>query len=227
MKSIVLQNKKLSALNPLGVILLVPNLIGYVRIILLFIALPLTFICPLATFLLVAISGNLDILDGYIARKLNQESKIGQVLDYATDRAADVIIFMILAMSFPKAWSFFCAVLMLDIFSHICQVYTNLFLKLENHKSASKEQGFWLRAYYTKRPVMGFACISYGMWLGVLYLYHSYHYPWILFLSFIFLPGFIFKTIIHALQIVSVFKVIARVDSQDSLANASASFKKL
>jgi CDP-diacylglycerol--inositol 3-phosphatidyltransferase len=55
-------------MNPL---LFVPNIIGYVRIILLFAAL---YNCqyPLETVILYSLSGLLDALDGYCARYFNQ-----------------------------------------------------------------------------------------------------------------------------------------------------------
>lgn len=191
-------------------LLFIPNLIGYCRLILLMGVVAFALSHPAVTFFLYFISGNLDAIDGFCARKLKQESRIGMILDYAIDRASVAIIFLILSILYIHQWAFFCFLLMLDIFSHICQVYSTVFTKLQNHKLVGKQQGFILGVYYSNRTILYFTCASHDLWLASLYLY--YFYPWhsILYISLIFLPGFIFKVIVHLYQIISVFKTVSQ-----------------
>lgn len=199
--------------NPYAVLLLIPNIIGYIRLALLAVVVLTALHHPLIAFVAYFISGNLDAVDGYCARKFNQESRIGTILDYAIDRTSDTLLFLILVIIYPQIWGLFCILLMLDIFSHICQVYSTVFSALKNHKLVGREQGPILRLYYTNRIILYIACASYGMWMACFYLYHFFPEHWILVISFIFLPGFIFKVIIHFLQIIAVFRRVAATDS--------------
>ncbi len=188
---------------------LLPNIIGYIRIILLLSVVFIAFSRPLLTFIIYLVAANLDAVDGFLARKLNQQSKLGAILDYATDRGSDVLMFLMLAVLYKEAWSFFCFLLMLDIFSHICQLYSTVFLKQESHKNIGKQQGRLLNLYYSSRPVLYYACASYGLWLACWYLHYFYPLAWMYYLSFVFLPGFVFKVVVHFIQVVSVFRMVS------------------
>lgn len=206
------ESSKITNIDNTSSLLLIPNLIGYCRIVLLIGVVLFALAHPVLTVVLYFISGNLDAIDGLCARKLNQESRIGIILDYAIDRASVVVLFMILSILYVHEWEFFCFLLMLDIFSHICQVYSTVFMKLNSHKSVGKQQGLILRLYYSNRSVLYFACASHDLWLACLYLYYFYPLKSILYISLIFLPGFIFKVIIHLSQITSVFKTVSQND---------------
>ena len=196
------------------VLTLIPNLVGYFRIALLIAVLFIAFSHPVLTFVLYFIGGNLDAVDGYLARRLNQTSKIGTILDYATDRASDIVVFMILATVYPHWWSVFVLLLMLDIFSHICQVYSTVFSTQKSHKLIGRSQGSLLSLYYTNRAVLYFTCASHDLWLGCMYLLHFYPMHWLFVLQFFLLPGFIFKVIIHLMQIWAVFH---RVSAEEQI----------
>ena len=191
------------------VLTLAPNLIGYIRIALLVSVLFIAFNYPLLTFILYFIGGNLDAVDGYLARRLNQTSKVGTILDYATDRASDIVVFMILAALYPQWWALFVLLLMLDIFSHICQVYSTVFSTEKSHKLIGKSQGSLLSLYYTNRVVLYFTCASHDLWLGCMYLLHFFPLHWLFILQFFLLPGFVFKCVIHLLQIWTVFHKVS------------------
>ena len=62
------------------VLLYVPNLIGYARIILLFLSLRTMLTDPYTTAALYMLSALLDAFDGMAARKLNQCTKFGAML---------------------------------------------------------------------------------------------------------------------------------------------------
>lgn len=65
--------------------LLVPNIIVYARVLLLFVSLPVLNFVPLLGGLLYGLSVSLDALDGPIARRLGQQSKYGGFLDILAD----------------------------------------------------------------------------------------------------------------------------------------------
>ncbi|RYG47216.1 CDP-alcohol phosphatidyltransferase family protein, partial [archaeon] len=74
--------------SALRIALYVPNLIGYVRMALLFACLPYAFTDPFKFIVLYGLSYALDALDGVAARHLGQCSRFGALLDMVTDRAA-------------------------------------------------------------------------------------------------------------------------------------------
>lgn len=96
----VLWNKKMLAAN-------VPNLLTILRIILipvfiLFYYLPNTFglIATTGIFIFACVT---DWLDGYLARKLGQESRFGEFLDPVADKLIVVVALILLVQSFSTA----------------------------------------------------------------------------------------------------------------------------
>jgi CDP-diacylglycerol--inositol 3-phosphatidyltransferase len=65
----------------------------------------------------------LDCIDGLLARKFNQCSDFGMVLDMVTDRASTAGFLANLNMIYPQYSFWFTFVLMLDIISHWMQMY--------------------------------------------------------------------------------------------------------
>jgi len=63
----------------------VPNLLGYVRLLLLLGATAFATTSPLVFVVLWALSCGLDFFDGYLARRLAQTSRLGELLDVVTD----------------------------------------------------------------------------------------------------------------------------------------------
>lgn len=78
-------------------VLYVANLVDYCRILALIIAVLVEKVFPQMTIALLCVSDGLDSIDGYLARKLNQTSTLGAVLDMATDRAAPAAIAILIA----------------------------------------------------------------------------------------------------------------------------------
>lgn len=83
------------------VFLFIPNIIGYFR----FAALFATFFTyqqhPALTVLLYGISQTLDAFDGWAARKFDQSTRFGAVLDMVCDRASNAAFLAILAALIP------------------------------------------------------------------------------------------------------------------------------
>lgn len=73
--------------EPSDRILTVPNILSFLRLALVPVFLILLVIGEdLLALVVLAVSGFTDFLDGYLARRLNQVSKLGQLLDPAADR---------------------------------------------------------------------------------------------------------------------------------------------
>ena len=103
----------------ISVLLYVPNLIGYARVLLTGMFFYYAFdtqagacsACYIASF-------TLDFFDGYFARLLDQCSRLGQVLDMVTDRVSTAILLVVLSMLQPGRSSIYVFLLALDFSSH-------------------------------------------------------------------------------------------------------------
>ncbi|MGO1667176.1 CDP-alcohol phosphatidyltransferase family protein [Flaviflexus sp.] len=93
--------------------LTVPNIITVIRLLLLVpIAYLLVFdMAPVMTAILLVIFGATDWIDGYIARRFNQVSRVGEVLDPIADRlgVAAIAIFLVVGHHLPD-WIAYCIV---------------------------------------------------------------------------------------------------------------------
>ncbi len=207
-----MQNTAPTTKQPTPVLLYVPNIIGYVRIVFLAVFILCAFRMPVLAFWAYAFSSLLDAADGYTARKFNQISKLGTTLDFAIDRATIVALELVLAMVYRDLWMLFATLMMLDIFSHLCQLYFTVFSKTDSHKSQSIKQGRWLQLYYGSRAVLFISCFSHDGFLLLWYIYHFTGHTGFLYASILFLPGFVFKIAIHCLQISNTFQRIIKID---------------
>ena len=99
---------------------------------------------------LYTVAAALDGLDGYFARKLNQCTRIGQMLDMIVDRSSHIILCNLLSTLLPKYYLFFSSISILDIASHWCLVY----LHPDHHKKIGNNSPTLLRSYYTYFFVM-------------------------------------------------------------------------
>jgi len=95
-----------------------------------------------------------DLVDGFFARKLNQTSKFGGVLDMVTDRVSTAGLCVILAVLYPEQAFLFIMLIVIDIASHWFHVVS----AKGHHK---EEQGnFILGLYYGCYPFFGYCCLS-------------------------------------------------------------------
>jgi len=195
------------------VLLYVPNLIGYIRLVSLFIVPFFILHAPIISVCLYFFSASLDALDGYLARRLGQESYVGAVLDYTIDRATLAVLQMTLALIYIPIWGFFAFVLILDMVSHISHVYTSLFLKRRHHKEIIDNQSKLLKLYYSNRRVLFLTCFFHDLWFGFVYLHHFYpNQIWIKAGVVLILPFFLLKTIIHILQLWDSLASLIKLD---------------
>ena len=150
------------------VFLFIPNIIGYLR----FVALFVTFFTyqtrPGLTVLLYGISQVLDAFDGMAARKFNQSTRFGAVLDMVCDRASNGAFLAILAALYPKYSWVFLSDIVLDLVSHWYQMYVTL-LKGSHHKESKSKYGL-LNIYYGYKSVLFTLVLGNEMFLCSAYL---------------------------------------------------------
>lgn len=159
-----------STKSEIPIYLYVPNLIGYLRLILVILAgffsydwrvfIP----CYLVSF-------TLDFFDGFFARKLQQTSQFGALLDMFVDRGSITTLFCVLSSLYPQLSLVFILFAFFDITSHLVRVYYTLYAGKTSHKQVDrKSTPLPLYLYYTNRIFMGFLCIGHEIFFCLLYL---------------------------------------------------------
>jgi CDP-diacylglycerol--inositol 3-phosphatidyltransferase len=219
------------------VLLFVPNLIGYGRVacalasFLIMICLPEYWILAVALYLANFIG---DLFDGFFARKLNQCSTYGGVLDMVTDRCGTLGLFLVLSaeymdvdatLSFPIFRPAFLVLAILDISSHWVQAYSALTTG-HHHKSeeGNKGRNILVRWFYEYYYFFGYLCV--GAEFTYVLMYCRKHLDdetgWTpseflrtaldIFLC-VCIPGCLAKQVVNVAQLTSGFSAIARYDA--------------
>jgi len=141
-----------------SVLLLVPNLIGYVRFILTIYGLHLVTQKNSAGLHIYAFSSFLDAFDGYAARALNHGSVFGQLVDMTLDRTATVCLQLVIATLKPQLAMPMILLIMLDIISHWC--HTSYAYMSQKHHKMIPARNLLMRIYYGNRIVLFFMCLA-------------------------------------------------------------------
>ncbi|KAI9501489.1 phosphatidylinositol synthase 1 (CDP-alcohol phosphatidyltransferase1) [Coemansia spiralis] len=197
----------------------VPNLIGYSRVFLTIVAaFSMYYKCPTTMFLSYALSELLDAADGYYARKLNQCSKFGEVLDMVTDRCTTTILLTYLSelyQSRPLA-IVFNLLIALDISSHYMQMYSQLITGKTNHKQMDESAHWILKAYYTDRRVLFGFCFGNEAFFLLMYM-NKFLEGYAFYISALFtaatFPVFFIKNVINLVQLYESAKDLAKLDA--------------
>ena len=108
---------------------------------------------PRTCSLLYSVSCLLDALDGFAARRYNQSTTFGAVLDMVTDRCTTSCLLVFLASAFPR-WSIvFQGLISLDLASHYIHMYATLSMggSGQSHKKVDSSRSYILHLYYTNR----------------------------------------------------------------------------
>ena len=108
---------------------------------------------PRTCSLLYSISCLLDALDGIAARRYNQSTTFGAVLDMVTDRCTTSCLLVFLASAWPR-WSIvFQGLISLDLASHYIHMYATLTMGAQgqSHKKVDSSRSWVLHLYYTNR----------------------------------------------------------------------------
>jgi CDP-diacylglycerol--inositol 3-phosphatidyltransferase len=204
--------------------LLIPNLIGYIRILLVVLGFYVCFKNPYLFLICYSISQLLDALDGYAARYFRQSTRYGAMLDMVTDRGSTAALLIALAKLYPAYTRLFMAVIVLDIISHFAYVYSSLIYGKTSHKLVSKTQNQLLRIYYSYKSVLFVLCLGNEVYLLFLYLRHfeptlgisSHLQSFIIpFLNYLLAFLFGFKQLINVIQLMQAAHDTVQFDRED------------
>jgi CDP-diacylglycerol--inositol 3-phosphatidyltransferase len=188
-----------------------PNMVDYARIVLWLIFLWVAFYQPIPAVVLYVLLDNLDALDGVLARKLNQTSKLGTALDFAIDRITIASLFLILAKLYPNLWTLFAILMALDLGSHYMHLYSSALTGVTSHKQLEDYKNRLLKNYYHHRPTLFSLCFFYDAFLLAAYMFHFYPnnaFAWIMVACF---PGFFIKLLVHVLQLAAACRRLVGV----------------
>ncbi|KAK0503170.1 phosphatidylinositol synthase [Armillaria luteobubalina] len=153
-----------------NVFLFVPNIIGYLRVILAAVSLHYMSYHPIYSSILYGISSILDVADGYAARALNQSSKFGAVLDMVTDRCATSCLLCYLASAYPTYAVLFQFLIALDFASHYMHMYSSIITGSSSHKLVTSDVSRILWLYYNDRRTLFLVCAGNELFYVALYL---------------------------------------------------------
>lgn len=169
------------------------------------------------------LSSALDALDGVMARKLNQATTFGAVLDMVTDRSITSGFLLVLAHLYYLSWgsismSFFCSLILLDISSHYVQMYWSLKCGLASHKNTSNESNIIMKLYYENRLVLFTVCAGDQLYLISLYCLKelpsgAFSSRLLKGLTYFSFPIFLFKQFINVVQLFKASYNLAKLDS--------------
>ena len=205
------KGRKNRSLCQWSIIFNLPNSVGYLRLVLMFLGFCLAFSQPLISFFLISISAWLDMLDGWLARKFNRQTKLGWCFDMLLDRLLEAVFALLLALIFPHYFLLFVFLLALDLSSHFMIIHRTYLYQQASHKTINSAP-FLLSQYYSKRFVLTAAVIFYQNIFIFLYLYNYYPQQWMLIVMLICLPGALFKIWINIIQLFYSIKCIAQYD---------------
>lgn len=169
----------------------VPNVIGYVRAVLLLVAFFFALDAPVVFIVLYSLSyGILDILDGLAARMLDQRSRFGAALDMVIDRSSTSCLLAILAICYPQVAPLFFLLIALDVSSHYVHMLAS---EGRSHKVTSRaEHGTLLHLYYSSPPFLFVLVTAHELTALALYAYS-------------FIPGPLLEAVHAGLQTTSVW----------------------
>ncbi|KAI4368297.1 hypothetical protein MLD38_016871 [Melastoma candidum] len=143
----------------LTVYIYIPNIIGYIRVLMNCVAFAICFSNKRLFSLLYFISFICDGIDGWCARKFNQVSTFGAILDMVTDRISTACLLVILSQVYRPGLTFLL-LLALDIASHWLQMYSTFLSGKVSHKDVKDSTNWLFRAYYGNRMFMAFCCVA-------------------------------------------------------------------
>ncbi|PVU85230.1 hypothetical protein BB560_007102 [Smittium megazygosporum] len=212
-----ISDTKSTMLTYKDVLLFVPNIIGYTRVLLTTIAVFCLYSeLPHHTVIAYVISEFLDVADGYFARKFNQCSKFGEVLDMITDRCTTTCLITYLIIIYPQFSVFYCFLISMDISSHYMQMYDSLSSGSTNHKNMDSDAHPILKAYYTNRQILFWLCFGNEAFFILSYYVHylsGFPRTLVYVLLAASFPVFLVKNLINLVQLFYASKRLAINDA--------------
>ncbi|XP_028056181.1 CDP-diacylglycerol--inositol 3-phosphatidyltransferase 1-like [Camellia sinensis] len=158
----------------LSVYLYIPNIIGYIRVLMNCFAFYICFSDKKLFSVLYFVSFVCDALDGWFARKFNQVSTFGAVLVFYSDnngqkRISTTCLLVILSQIY-RPGLVFLSLLALDIASHWLQMYSTFLVGKVSHKDVKDSTNWLFKAYYGNRIFMCYCCVACEVLYIILFL---------------------------------------------------------
>lgn len=211
----------MSLIETNNVYLFIPNIIGYARIVLAIVSfyfMPTNYVVSSWCYI---ISVLLDALDGHAARKFNQSTKFGAMLDQLTDRCGTMGLLVTLSYFYPKYMFWFQISMAIDVSCHWFYLHTSLLQGKTSHKFIDMNENPIMHIYYTNRTVLGFMCLFNELFYAALYL--LYFTPGPIFLgvplfkliAVVSAPVAIIKTLISVIHGIVASVNITTIDTKD------------
>ncbi|KAJ9467838.1 hypothetical protein DIPPA_20248 [Diplonema papillatum] len=202
---------------PSEVYFYVPNLIGYLRVVLTIVSYYFFFSVPALFLVLYVAAFVLDAADGQAARALGQSSKFGALLDMITDRAATAGFVILLTHLDLDENLIFALVLVsgLDLCSHYARMYASGGIAA-SHKSTATTRNWFLRTYYNSRLLMGALCVGQDFWYATIYARHFYpKVPLIKEIQMVAFPLMVLKQVCNVIQMAEAMQDVVAVDDKE------------
>ncbi|QLQ80220.1 hypothetical protein HG537_0D02210 [Torulaspora globosa] len=195
----------------------IPNQIGYLRVITAVISLFSMREHPVFTSFVYGVSCLLDAVDGTMARRYNQVSRLGAVLDMVTDRCSTASLTCFLAVMYPQWCVAFQLLISLDLASHYMHMYASAACGSASHKRVARESSKLLHWYYTRRDVLFTVCAFNEIFYMGLYLYSFERFSTLgSLLVTVCLPGYLFKQVANVVQLHRAALILAGVDAREA-----------
>ncbi|KAI5170940.1 CDP-diacylglycerol--inositol 3-phosphatidyltransferase [Pancytospora epiphaga] len=182
-----------------SVLMYTPNIIGYIRLILLFTAM---FTYSHSFIILYLLSVSLDYFDGKAARYFGEESKLGACLDMITDRISTTVLCIKISGKKPTYNAFCMSYIFFDLLSHFL-FFTSMIYGNIHHKTF--DRNFLLRVYYNPAMLKIMCVGSEASFLLLYYLNKTSLIAYYLFL----IPSI--KTFFHVIHLFIGLIVLAGV----------------
>ena len=206
------------------ILLFWPNIVGYLRFLCIALAFSKYTHSPVEFVALYLVTLTLDGVDGFLARRYNQCSSFGALLDMLCDRISSCGLLVILTARIDGflPWGIF--LIALDFMSHYVRMYATMMLNLKSHKEFAGSAPKLLLIYYEYR---WFMCATYAaqeIWYLIMYLKaHGFTHP--VLDAIISTPSitptifaaFLIKQYINVLQLVDSMHNVLRKDVKDRL----------
>lgn len=212
----------MSKMTKPNIYLFYPNLIGFGRVVLGVASLFYMSDSPIIAMTLYWLSAFLDAFDGMAARRFNQSTIFGAVLDMVSDRCTTICLLVICAQFYPSYAVAAQLIITLDIASHWFQMYSTMLQGRESHKSENLHP---LLAWYYQKVPLFVLCSANEIFVMSVYLLHFFEgyeigfgdftmgfWRWMAYIS---LPMFALKHFLSIIQLIEAVKIIEEVDQRN------------
>ena len=216
--------------DKLKILIYIANIIDLTRILFVFIAFLLADYNIFLTYIFYSLSVILDCFDGLAARKLNQLSRIGAMLDMVVDRVSTTLLSVLILKYSPNLSKLIQASIAIDIASHMLYVSKQQVVSAfetnsvaHNHKFVRSTDNPVLKWYYGSKTILGTLCTLNEVFFIALLVYVSqkigtnainkFGTNLALVVMIPTLPGHIMKQLVNIIQLLDACNGIIEIDA--------------